>query len=405
MIQQGKRNTEFKSSVSNTLDEVIRMAEAETITYEWVPEYWIPSFSVRAVLFHYGLEIGLKGLRYGKHVRGHGLKAAYRGLTNQHKDLLNDAFADAVSFYRFETRKDAWAHLSSFQEYLRATAQDKIFENLRYWPIEGEAGLEQIRLPDLWIHHEMVRFLSMMVKFPDRDDCGRFFTSRFVARVVDNALFDQVNADTDRKGNDWNLLREWIGEFPSVLLAVQDAYEHDFSLLNDWGNAFMREFYNSLREGVRDDYKVRPALNYVLSTFGAESSDFKDVASAVIGGGGSLETVGTPGNKHLGVMSKRHDGLYRAGEELGELDILAKSRNDAIGLLVERGTEIVSVSVNGGAFADARVYFRVGSCEFWDINHRIENGDKVVFVVNGQGERHYRARGVDGRQVMFEIVL
>lgn len=349
--------------------------------------YWF--YPKSALDLHLALELGMKCL-YGTEFKSHDLGKIYNKLCSSDQRLLAGAFDDAVAFFGFRVDRDEWAHMREVKTYLDQTGSKDVFTQLRYAPLEGFSydGL----LPDLRINYEMVRFMSdALVKY-ESELGGQFFLSRVVDRVVRNAYSYELGV-FNRDSNDDQVatVRRWIDGHKSVLPAVKKAYECDFHVLNDSCDEFFRTLYGALKDGPLDDGWIRPALDYVFSTFGAKASYCEDIASARICQSG---LVRTPAGSLLGAIQERHDGLWLANGHL------ALRRSDAVGLVIEDRSERGFFWLNKRVRRDARVHFPDGAdgvdgevlCEFWDVNHGIRVSDKVVLVVetmkDNQGSEH-----------------
>lgn len=415
MSDKPNRTTDRRLSVTSTLNEAIKMFDAVPMSDDVVLSYGLASYTTRAALFHYALELGMKYMSHA-YKNTHQLVKIYRGLSGSDRELLDKAFKDAVSFYGFKVARDEWKHMRDFDTYLAKTGDNNLFLDFRYWPLDGESGLfeSRIRLPDPIINREMVRFISDVIRGDGKVGEG-FFVSKLVDIEVqksfhqkgyqDNGNLRRFNEDPEALEEDFQILRQWVvNEHDSLMLAIKDAYEHDFDVLNDWGNTVLRSVYTSLKK--TEDYRIRLALDYVFSTFGAKTSDCEEISSAQVRQVGRREQVRTPSGKPLGVITERHDGLWTAEDALARGPQLAVGKHDAIGLLIEDGTERVSVELNDGTTRETRVRFPdhypyrfYGEeilCEFWDANHRVVTGDEISVRVIREDKTlpNLRIRGI-----------
>lgn len=106
----------------------------------------------------------------------------------------------------------------------------------------------------------------------------------------------------------------------------------------------------------------------------------------------------------MGQIEERYDGLWwvKSFRNKSELDI-ANSQSDAVGLLVDAGAKLVSVSVNGDPAQLKRVCFPHGysgsgdgSYEFWDPDHGILPGNVITLVIPTENHNGF-AWQVDGK--------
>ena len=409
-----------KLSVANELYESIQTFDAVPMSMDLAPEFWRPSYTKKAEPLHSSLEKGMKWMgvdgepsdrfikEFEKKFRRwrHDLVEIYRGLSDSDRELLDKAFNDAVSFYGIQTDRKGWKHFRCLKTYLEKTGTEKMYQKLRYWHSDVESDLFEKPTPDLLINREMVRFIYDVLTGHDNPDGGPFSVSQLVEREILESFIREgyvanVNSQRYREDHqaleeDIRLLWQWaLNERDSLLLAIKDAYEHNFDVLNDWGNTVLKGVYVSLKE--TDDPRIKPALTYKLSTFGAKTSDCDDetIESAhvrQVGRRGTRESVETPFGWPLGNIEKRHDGLWTADYLLAKRPELAVDRNHAIGLLIENETEKVSVALNGGTpretwarfskrYLDSRIEV---SYEFWDANHGIVVGDEISILGAGQ---------------------
>ena len=406
-----------RRSVANELYEAIQTFDAVPMSMDLAPEHWRPSYTKKAESLHSSLEKGMKWMcvdgeltdclhRKFRYEWRHDLPKIYRGLSKSNsklRELLDGAFTDAVSFYQIDRKE--WTYLCDLKIYLKKTGTEEMYQKFRYWHSDRESDLFDGRpLPDLLINREMVRFIYDVLdgydnRYDDHDG-GPFFVSQLVEREIRNSLYQESYGDN-------RILWQWVARHDSLLLAIKDAYEHDFDVLNEWSNTVLKGVYDSLKE--TDDYKIKPALDYAFSTFGAKTSncDREVISSAQvqIHQDGRRGTVRTPSGQILGNITKRHDGLWRAdnitARRRERWRELAVSRNDAIGLVIENETETVSVALNDEPLRETRARFSKPypyfgaevSCEFWDSDHGIAVGDKIIVTVTKQGKRPQRIIG------------
>lgn len=410
MSDKAGRATNKNLSVAKTLDEVIRVFDDVPMLNDLATEFWLSSYAVRASLFHYALELGMKCMSSYEKKR-HTLMDIYRAWPESERDmrdLLDSAFEDARASHGVQFDREGWMHLRDFESYLRGTGDGGLFQDLRYWPLDGESDLFErpSPLPDLLISREMVRFMSDVLQSTDSQVGDELFVSQLVDQeihasfhqegYVDNGNSQRFNEEPEALEEDNRILRQWVARHDSLLLAIKDAYEHDFDVLNEWSNTVLKGVYDSLKE--TDDCRIKPALDYAFSTFGAKTSDCdREVISSAqvqLHQNGRRGTVKTPSGHPLGNITERHDGLWTAENTLGTWRELAVDRDNAIGLLIENGTEKVSVTLNGGTPRETWAHFQNlnmsrffevdAVCEFWDTNHGIKVGDEISILGAGQ---------------------
>lgn len=421
----------LRDEAENFLDPVMRQ-------YVVVPDTRIPWYAGMALRFHIELEKGMKAMPHRQPKRDankatcplcgcgkgkanrHYLCAVYARLSPETMELLDKAFRDAVSFYDFKPDVKEWAHMESFRRYLCETGSGEHYTYYKeHW--HGHKSIE--RLPELRINHEMVRFMSdELYRYYRNEDAGRLPLEGgrpiFVRELVNKAIFKAYNQKLQtafvNSGDDAKFLIGYINEviqdafqqnpeFPSYagngfLRVIEDAYEHNFDVLNGRCNNFLRDLYHALKERTPGDYRVRPALDYALSTFGAKTSDCETNTCGYHTG--HQESVKMPSGWNLGGVGKRHDGLWYGWLIDGGDKILANSRDKARELVIEGATKMVSMSLNGRMSKNVRVYFPNGefaifgiegniSADCWN-TEGIAEGDEIRLTIDEEDARGYR---------------
>ena len=442
MSDKADRITDMRLSVANTLDEAIRTFDAASITNDLALEFWMPSYSAQALSLHNALEKGMKYLS-SDYKRTHDLEAIYRRLSISKRESIDGAFGDAVSFFEVQIDREEWIHMRDCKIYLGITGDKDAYQKLRFWDLEGNSDLFEKPLPDLLINREMVRFIYDVIIGYDNREGGPFFVSQLVDQeilasfiregYVANSKSQRSDEEPDALKEDIRMLWQWVlNEHDSLLLAIKDAYEHNFDVLNEWCNTVLKGVYDSLKElKETGDYRIKPALTYKLLTFDAKTSDcdhetIKSAHVRQVGRRGTRESVETPFGWPLGSIIERHGGLWtaeyasanrRARNPRAKRQELAVDRNHAIGLLIENETEKVSVALNGGTpretwarfkkrYLDSRIEV---SYEFWDANHGIVVGDEISILGAGQvitlpdPTTHGIVESVDNHKVVIAV--
>lgn len=395
-----RRKPDWTAGIAHSLEETLKMVDAVPLSNDLMWEYAFPTYALKASALHSALEWGMKALNPGfnpecKKDRIHDLAKVYAKIPPAVQRELRTAFGDAVSFYGFPVARKQWFYLSDLETYLRETGSDKQFALYRYWALEKKEECFIGQQAILLLNREMVRFISDVLTGYGRGVGGPFTVSALVEREIYETLTrNRLNNHLRRYNEDlagWTaddkVLGEWIQGHSSWLLVLKDAYKHNFDVVNDQGNAVLHSTYKDLE--ATKDHHVKPAIDHALLTFRAKSSDCQVSPPANVemyqhGRGGYVET---PAGSRLGYIEERYDGLWRVNVP-GKWGEIAKSKPDAVGLLVDTETRVVSVSVNEKPAQEKRAHFprgnfssRDGTCEFWETDHGILPGDVITLVI------------------------
>lgn len=353
MSDKTVRITDRRLSVASTLREAIRTFDATSVANDLALEFWMPYYAAQALSFHNSLEKGMKYLS-SDYKNTHDLAAIYRRLSKSKRklgELLDGAFDDTASFYGIQIDRKRWNHFRDFELYLSVTGDNTSYQNLRFWDLEENSDLFEKPLPDLLINRELVRFIYDVLTGYDNDDGGPFFVSQLVEREIrnsfhrkgyeDNGNWQRSMEDPEALEEDNRMLRQWVvNEHNSLLSALEDAYRHNFDVLNHWSNTVLKDVYASLEE--TDDYRIKFALKYKLATFDAKSSDCDYETISLdqvrkVRQRGTRETFETLRGWPLGNITERHDGLWLAENTRGTWWDIAVDRDTAIRLLIQNG--------------------------------------------------------------------
>lgn len=387
-------NLDWTIAIAQALEETLKHFDAVPLSNDLALEYSLPSYTLKANMLHFALEEGMKE-QIKNFAHTHDLAKIYLQMPRAKQELLSTAFKDAVSFYGFRVERDEWNHLTDLETYFRVTGTGDLFEDFRYWALEKDVAWLSSQIPVLFLSREMVRFISDVLTGYGRGVGGPFTVSALVERGIYETLTrNRLNNHLRRYNEDlagWTaddkVLGEWIQGHSSWLLVLKDAYKHNFDVVNDQGNAVLHSTYKDLE--ATKDHHVKPAIDHALLTFRAKSSDCQVSLPANVemyqhGRGGYVET---PAGSRLGYIEERYDGLWRVNVP-GKWGEIAKSKPDAVGLLVDTETRVVSVSVNEKPAQEKRAHFprgnfssRDGTCEFWETDHGILPGDVITLVI------------------------
>lgn len=423
---------EMKTSVANTLKETLAMVDSTPVSNDMAWSFHLPSYATKAFMLHNALEIGMKGLKacegdsidkgcvdkFGRKY-GHSLAKVNKDLAAPVQDKLSEAFEDIVQFFHVRTDVDNFSHMVDFHTYLEDTDTERgdVFTMLRYWSLYGDPKrVSNKRLPDLSIMREMIRFIADLLLGYGSGVGGPFYISQRVEQSIRGVILStfgisisgfgrigedsegiaRYNEDKDSWRYDYWWLRELRRSHGSYLNVLRYAYENDFDILNTWTNEVLKNSYETLRNNkIPHEDAVRPALDYVFSTFGANSSECPDIPSALVeveDRNPNTILVKSPSSHILGFASERPNGLWYAKPSWGK-SRLARDMSSAIGILIESFTSVLSISVNGSPFRDCRVrvddgFFDDVTIDFWFDDHGIKTGDELraIWPYNTSGK-------------------
>lgn len=314
------RQTDMHRAVALALGEILDMGLAHPLPYDdpYVSEDTIfPLYTVRAAMYHNGMELGLKclcaeddvsaELAHSYRSWGHNLLLIYEGLEDKWRIRLNDAFMDAVRFYEYPIQRDEWAHMRSFEDYLRETGDKSVYMDLRYWVIDAQAEKKLKNrlshlLPDLFLGHEMTRFMSFAVEMPDIATWHFDHISVMVETAIERHIDDAIVWLECGKGADADALRRWIQERGSMIEALKVAYMSGFNVLDDWGNAVLKAVFDGLHEQIPEERWVRLALNDFFSSLAGRGSTYSDIDATMIKYGEHRTVIRMPSGRFLGYI-------------------------------------------------------------------------------------------------------
>lgn len=410
------REMDWKAGVAQSLVETLKMVDAVPLSNDLMWEYAFPPYALKASALHSALEWGMKALNPSfdpddKKYHTHDLAKVYTQMPSDVQGKLHTAFGDAVSFYGFPAARKQWFYLTDLGTYLRETGSEKQFALYRYWALEKKEECFIGQQAILFLNRELVRFISDVLTGFGKAEGGPFTVSAEVENAIGETLLrwryqplpQRYYADLEGWKADDDALTLWLQGYSSCLLALKDAYGHNFDVVNAQGNNVLRNTYKDL--AATTDYRVKPALTHALQTFRAKSSycQVSPPATVEVYQSGRSGSIKTPAGSQLGLIEERYDGLWyvRSFDNMNRGDI-AKSQSDAVGLLVDAGTQLVSVSVRSEPAQEKRVrfhtsIFRSGNskCEFWDLDHGILPGDVITLVIPVENHNGI-ARQVDG---------
>ena len=415
-------------AVPRPLQEAITMFDAAPMYEDLSKAYNVGSYCIRASLLHTALEQGMKAMRQrsfpkAKPCKGHALNEVYKATGQANQRLLEAAFTDAVKFYGFRPQQPDQAHLTDLRKYFAETGQEKRFQEYRYWAVEEKEAWLDEPLAVLRINRELVRFMADLLSKRESRIGGPFTVSQLVENKIKDALFrrryqplpQREQTDYDGWKADDDALTGWLSSHTSLLSAMRSAFEQRFAVVNEQASRVLRRVYNDLAEEA--DYRTKPALRYALETFQAVSANCPVTPPATFVTNDKLRwsAIQTPAGTGIGLAEERHDGLWHT-ESLGapNTPLIAKSKEDAIAIIVLTGTHEAFIRVNGGLMQETRAHFRGGDprwrmpedfvCELWNENRSVAKDDKITIKINpASGERPYQISGTvascDGHKI------
>ena len=416
----------WKQGVAQTLLETIKIIDNVPLNNDISPEFFTGSFAPRASLLHTALELGMKSLNKDfdqnlKEHRTHDLIKVYNQITNpETKTWLQEAFANAVAFYGFNPNQKQYAHLKNIKAYLEKTGKPDAFSQYRYWALEQKLEWLSRELIEttLILNREMARFIAHNLKNYGKSLGGPFYLSTMIEIEIETRVLQNC-AGTQEQADQWPVLLNWAKQHPSWLEAMKDAYQQEFNLLNEYAGPVLRKAYSEM--GKTDHKEIQPAMTYALSLIGMKTAECADAQFAVIDESPNADSafIKTPGDNPLGTIRKRHDGRWEVRpwptniKAEGKPEITAR-RKDAISLMVEKTTEVITLSLNGNPPTKRRVYLPKGyigseveNLEFWSKPEDIKKNDRIAFALPAlkEAEHYYEAKvlAVEEYNIQIEV--
>ena len=391
-------------AIARSLEEALTMYDAVPFTNDSAFEYSVPSYAIKASVLHTAMEQGIKCLIQisgAQPAKTHDLAKVYQQLNQSIQDRLNDAFKDAVSFYGYRKDRADLQFLTSLPGYLSSTATPDRFTDYRYWALEQNDTWTNANLAHLPLNRELVRFLADEIKAFGRY-IGRPCTlSQTIEREIERRIAYHLNRTLpqDEDQSPREQLIHWLHSHNSLLLAMKEAYRQQFHVVNYITSEVLRSAYTDLPQDKAN--RVAHAIQHALFTFKAQTSDCPDVPTAKVELSHDRRTmhVFTPFGTPIGTAEEHLDGLWlvHSIHAYGRYALIAESKCDAIGLLIDESTQKVTVAKHEQSPKEHRVFFPANTmwptltpldlatqdwvCEFWHPDHGLIEGDDITMFV------------------------
>ncbi len=327
----------------------VSLPQERDLAREYEYAKWAPLYN----LAHSGIENGIKALIWqidGDHPGGHNLRNLLRklkGKAPKRARLLEDAFRDVVNFYTIDASR--WVHFHSLDAYLKEFGSEKRYETYRYWALDNK-DLEDI---PLFAHRELLAFLERLCQWGQG-----MFISRRVELDVNRVLLRNIerhanHCATCRKASVGPSITRLLTSFPSVAIIadrINDAYNRKFDNGDDeCADKVMQATFECLK--TSDDPAVQYYFNRLTDLPKGTEPQPSDVELEIDEHG----VVKIRNGEKLGWLHLSIEGLWSALISLPERKArIAKTKEDAMYWLLAERTEIVEVSVDGGAFTPKR---------------------------------------------------
>ena len=360
-------------------------------------------------LSHWGIEIGLKALILQEtqvHYRIHALRKLFRqlkGKAPKQAKYLEDTFIEIVNFYTID--KSKWKSFKTLDTYLGEYGKKERYQTFRYWPLENQALFHT----HLFVHRELLKVLE------DRCVDGRKHSiSRRVRSIIRNGFSKGIGKHLNKENRCEPCWKNTSGPHKPQIQGFNDSSSTLFHAIRD---DYSRRFNINQVECM--DEITRWAVQYL------EKHDDPAVRYCVIRrndlpqGSVSLPSdveldvewsepdilgiVKIKNGVKLGSILYGIDSRWRAQVDMYSLKFrFAKTKDDAMNWLVNKCTEVVQISVNGGPHIPKRVMFTQSQdwSPSWDDTHPRY---KMVFA----DEAHGLSEGqrIDVRSDRFPSVL
>ena len=327
----------------------VSLPQERDLAREYEYAKWAPLYN----LAHSGIENGIKALIWqidSDHPGGHNLRSLFRklkGKAPKKARLLEDAFSDIVNFYTIDTRR--WVYFNSLDAYLKEFGSEKRYETYRYWALDNK-DLEYI---PLFAHRELLAFLERLCQWGQR-----MFTSRRVELNVNGVLHRKIerhanHCDTCRKASVGPSMTRLLASFPSVAIIadrINDAYNRKFDNRDDeCADKVMQATFECLK--TSEDPAVQYYFNRLTDLPEGSITRPSDAELEVDQHG----VVKIRTGETVGMLHHSMEGLWYALISSPESKArIAKTKEDAMYWLLAERTEMVQISVDGGAFTPKR---------------------------------------------------
>ncbi len=308
--------------------------------------------SNRVPIVHLAIERGLKFLikkHGGEFLLHHDLHKHLRQLREFDRtevEFLEKIFDDATEFYGLNPNHPGLGHLRSLNAYLETVGTAKAFDRMRYWELNPEQ--EESLFRKVWptIHREIL--LAIIILCGPNSSDGQTIKAR-VERTVREALLPPVHlAFSPGSDHEATVRRyiDWVLSHPSCQEALNQAFQQDFVIGDEFMNRMVSEAFHSLNQ-LSD-----PAIRYLLSRMDVLPPQPRDVIPRIEWSDPPKKQTGkvlTPGGTILGYIQRAQDGIWhtfplRVGTE-GKI-VRARTRTDAQCYLAQLLSDTCMIKVN-----------------------------------------------------------
>lgn len=401
--------------IQHSVEDVIRILTIVPVTGDMIAQRPFIESINRVILAHLSIERVLKYLIVDagqKYKKCHELSLhleTLKGCEPETVKFLEDAFDDAVRHYRFDSNYRDMQHLNSLESYLKLAGSHHGFINIRYWEIDHSFDHELLQGFSLNLHLEIMHSLQeILVKSQQggsNKDVSRLTVSMRVERTVIDAINKGLrNIENAERESATNSYVEWFNHsgFENHQQAIATASKQGQLTSQD----YIARVVRSARQELTNS--TDPAVQYFADILDVLPEQPRVVIPDVEWLGPEKEQRGfakTPAGTCLGIIDRRHDGLWAITPERdGLIRVAAKAESqiDALcylaGLLtcpaqvkVHGRTETHRVVTRGEAlfyntryislddpidtfgFSTEQVY----ELMFWDKDHGLEVHDNV----------------------------
>ena len=353
-------DTMERYKIEESIRDVIAILDSALTHRDLIPETNIVHLTNRAPIAHLAIERGLKALiATAGHAPDpiHDLNKLYKYLQDcdiASAEFLDQAFKDAVKFFRYNVKLRGFGHFRSLHSYLAKVGTNKAFEALRYWAIgQASIGKSPISYISVPIHRELLCALaSIFVHNPpetvseriEREVAASMFERRHVSYSTEDPTREQAVG--------WYI--RWLSQdHLTCSRALRAAIQQNFSICgNEYINQTVSDAYKELQKS-KD-----PATRYHLHTLTyLPKGSQQKISGAVceiewLNEAKSYCVVRTPAGTDLGYLRKQSDGAWaiEPSESGFVRDVaVAEALLDAKAYLVNRLTRQATLFIDGSA--------------------------------------------------------
>ena len=341
--------------IDHSVEDVVRILEGVPVIGDMIAERPFIETMNRVSLAHLSIERTMKFLieETGQtYAEDHHLPLHLEKLRQCEPEtvkFLEEAFADAVRHYRFNSNESGLEHLKSLADYMEGTGTRNGFQEFRYWELDQSPNAIRSRRISLNLHLELLHALREVLVSPERERLKRTVSMRVegaVIAAINKGLRCFVGSEKESAAKSYV---EWVKNLGFE--NHRDAFAAAFKEGLATGHDYTARVVGSAKQELLNS--ADPAVKYFADTLDVLPRQPRDVIPCVEWLGPIKEQRGfvkTPDGTHLGTIERRHDGLWAiipARDGLIKVAAKAGSQTDARCYLAALLTRPVQVTVDG----------------------------------------------------------